>query len=91
MGTQSEDTAPEAERILAELLQTASSTRLLGRARSLSQSMIQAAREHIRRRYPGISEEELALKLIERFYGKEVANRVRAEMERRRGSGSQIP
>ncbi len=85
MRTQSIDTSPEAERVQIELIRKASPTKLFGLVRSLSRTMIQATRDTIRRLHPDASEEELALIFLELYYGKELADRVQADLERRKG------
>jgi hypothetical protein len=77
------DTSPEAERVQIELLRKASLTKKFGIVRSLSQSLIQASRRNIRQVHPNVSEEELHLLLIEMYYGKELAERLRLGLERR--------
>jgi hypothetical protein len=84
MRTQSEDTSPEMERVQIELIRKASPAKIFGLVRSMSQTMIQASRENIRRLHPDASKEELTLILVELYYGKELANLVRTQMERRR-------
>jgi hypothetical protein len=84
MRTQSEDTSPEMERVQIELIRKASPAKIFGLVRSMSQTMIQASRENIRRLHPDASKEELILILVELYYGKELANLVRTHMERRR-------
>ncbi len=84
MRTQSEDTSPEMERVQIELIRKAPPTKIFNLVRSMSQTMIQASRENIQRLHPDASKEELALIFIELNYGKELANFVRAKMERRR-------
>jgi hypothetical protein len=84
MRTQSEDTSPEMERVQIELIRKASPAKIFGLVRSMSQSMMQASRENIRKLYPDASKEELSLILVELYYGKEVANLVRTQMKRRR-------
>ncbi len=84
MRTQSEDTSPEMERVQIELIRKASPAKIFGLVRSMSQTMIQASRENIRRLHPDASKEELSLILVELYYGKEVANLVRTQMKRRR-------
>jgi len=79
------DTSPEAERIQIELIRKASSTKLFGLIRSLSQTMIQASRENIRQLHSEASEEELALIFIELYYGEELAERLQADLARRGG------
>jgi hypothetical protein len=85
MRTQSMDTSPEAERVQIELIRKASPAKLFGLTNSLSRTMIQASRNTIRRLHPEASEEELALIFVELYYGKELADRVRADLERRKG------
>jgi len=46
--------------------------------------MIQASRRNLRRLHPDISEEELALLFVELNYGKELSERLRADLERRK-------
>jgi hypothetical protein len=84
MRTQSEDTSPEMERVQIELIRKASPAKLFGLVRSMSQTMMQASRENIRKLHPDASKEELSLILVELYYGKEVANLVRTQMKRRR-------
>ena len=84
MRTQSEDTSPEMERVQIELIRKASPAKLFGLVRSMSQTMMQASRENIRRLHPDANKEELTLIFVELYYGKELANLVRTQMERRR-------
>jgi hypothetical protein len=83
MRTQSEDTSPEIERVQIELIRKASPAKIFNLVRSMSQTIMQASRENIQRLHPGASKEELTLTFIELYYGKELANFVRAKMERR--------
>ena len=85
MRTQSEDTSPEMERVQIELIRKASPAKLFGLLRSMSQTMMQASRENIRRLHPDANKEELTLIFVELYYGKELANLVRTQMEKRRG------
>ena len=84
MRTQSMDTSPEAERVQIELIRKAPPAKRFGLARSLSQSLIQASRQTIRRLHPELSQEELDLLFIELYYGKDLADRVRADLKRRK-------
>jgi hypothetical protein len=84
MKTQSMDTTPEAERVQIELIRKASTAKLFGLVRSLSQSVILASRENIRQLHPDASEEEFGLIFIELYYGKELAQRVRRYLEKRK-------
>ena len=85
MRTQSEDTSSEMERVQIELIRKASPAKLFGLLRSMSQTMMQASRENIRRLHPDANKEELTLIYIELYYGKELANLVHTQMEKRRG------
>ena len=85
MRTQSEDTSPEMERVQIELIRKASPAKLFGLLRSMSQTMMQASRENIRRLHPDANKEELTLIFVELYYGKELADLVRTQMEKYRG------
>jgi hypothetical protein len=85
MRTQSEDTSPEMERVQIELIRKASPAKLFGLVRSMSQTMMQASRDNIRRLHPDANKEELTLIFVELYYGKELANLVHTQMEKRRG------
>ncbi len=84
MRTQSEDTSPEMERVQIELLRKASPAKIFGLVRSMSQTLMQASRENIRKLHPDASKEELTLIFVELYYGEEIASLVRTQMERRR-------
>ncbi len=85
MRTQSEDTSPEMERVQIELIRKASPAKLFGLVRSMSQTMMQASRENIRRLHPDANKEELTLIFVELYYGKKLADLVRTQMEKYRG------
>ncbi len=85
MRTQSEDTSPEMERVQIELIRKASPAKLFGLLRSMSQTMMQASRENIRRLHPDANKEELTLIFVELYYGKKLADLVRTQMEKYRG------
>jgi len=84
MRTQSEYTRPEMEPVQIELIRKASPAKIFGLLRSMSQTMIQASRRNIRKLHPDASEEELTLIFVELYYGKQLANLVRSQMEKRR-------
>jgi hypothetical protein len=50
---------------------------------SLSQQAIEASRDAIRASHPEASEEEVRLLFVEFHYGKELADKVRADLARR--------
>jgi hypothetical protein len=84
MKTQSPDTSPEAERVQIELIRKMSPARKFNLVRSMTRTMIQASRDNIRSLHPHLSEKELNLLFIELYYGKDLANRVRVDQERRK-------
>lgn len=84
MRTQSEDTSPEMERVQIELIRKASPAKIFGLVRSMSQTLMQASRENIRKLHPDASKEELTLIFVELYYGEEIANFVRTQMKKRR-------
>jgi hypothetical protein len=85
MRTQSEDTSPEVERVQIELIRKASPAKIFGLVKSMSQTMIQASRKNIRKLHPDATEEELKMIFVELYYGKELADLVRSQIEKRRG------
>ncbi len=84
MRTQSEDTSPEMERVQIELIRKAPITKRFALMQSWTQFIIEVAKQGIRRTHPNASEEEVALILVARQYGQSLADKVRADMERRR-------
>lgn len=87
MRTQSMDTSPEAERVQIELLRKASITRRFAIMQAWSQFIVEANRQHIRKAHPDASEEELALIFVAQQYGQELADKLRADLARRRQGG----
>jgi hypothetical protein len=84
MRTQSMDTSPEAERVQIELIRKASPARLFEMVRSMSQTMIQASRQTLRQLHPDATQEDLNLLFIELYYGKDLAQRVRMYLDKRK-------
>jgi hypothetical protein len=84
MRTQSPDTSPEAERVQIELIRQASTIKLFGLVRSLTQTLLGASRRNLRKLHPELSKDELDLLFIELNYGKELSERVRAYLEARK-------
>lgn len=78
MSTQWRDTRPEAKRVLIELLSKATPERRLELGLSLSQQMLEIARQGIARANPQLDETEQKLLFVEVTYGKDLGNRVRA-------------
>jgi hypothetical protein len=84
MRTQSEDTSPEVERVQIELIRKMSPVKKLNLVRSMTQTMIQASRANIQALHPDANENELRFLSIELYYGKDLADRVRKDSERRK-------
>ena len=83
MKTQSSDTSPEVERVQIELIRKMSPEKKFNLVRSMTQTMIQASRANIQALHPDADENELRLLFIELYYGKELADRVRAYLAKR--------
>ena len=84
MSTQSSDTPPEIERVQIELLRKAPLTKRFALTEEWSDFIREVAKQGIRRDYPEASEEEVKLILVERLYGKHLADKVRAYLARRK-------
>jgi hypothetical protein len=84
MRTQSMDTSPEAERVQIELLRKASITKRFTIMQAWSQFIIEANRQGIRKTHPDASEEEIALIFVARNYGQALADKLRADLARRK-------
>ncbi len=84
MISQSPDTAPQAEKVLIELIRKSSVSRRILRVRSLSQTVMFLSRRAIQRANPSLSEREVDLAFVELHYGKDLAERLRSYMERER-------
>ncbi len=84
MRTQSADTSPEAERIQIELIRKAPITKRFSLLEAWSGFLIEANKQGIRQNHPGASEEEIALIFIANNYGQVLADKVRADLARRK-------
>ncbi len=82
MITQSFDTSLNAEETQISLIRKASIAERISRVRSLSQTTMQLSRRAISRANPGLSEQEVTLIFVAYHYGDELANRLRAYMEK---------
>jgi hypothetical protein len=85
MKTQSSDTHPDAERVQIELLRCATVGQRAEIAISLTQTTIELSRRAIRRAHPDASEQEVGLIFVALHYGQDLADRVRAYLDRRAG------
>jgi hypothetical protein len=83
MPSRSCDTTPEAERELVARIRTEPVARRLHRAVGLSATVIGAARRALARARPHASKRELDLWFVELHYGREVADGLREDLERR--------
>lgn len=81
---QSPDTDPQAEKVLVELIRKSSVAERISRVCSLSQTVMYLSRRAIQRANPDMSEREVDLLFVELHYGKDLADRLRSYMERKR-------
>jgi hypothetical protein len=86
MPTRPADTTAEAEAVQVGLLRHASVARRLHVAFSLTATVISAARRALGRSWPLLSDRERDLRFVEFHYGADIAEGVRADLERRRRS-----
>jgi hypothetical protein len=83
MRTQSEDTSPEIERVQIELIRKASISKRFAIMQALSQFLIEANKQRIRKDHPGINEQGVALIFVARNYGQVLADRLSADLASR--------
>ena len=74
MRTQSNDTHPEAEKVLISLLREASIARKFSQVRSLSQVTLQLSRRAIARANKDLTEKQIDVLFVSYNYGKELAD-----------------
>jgi hypothetical protein len=82
MITQSDDTAPEAEKVQIELIRAASVAKRISLARSLSATAMFLSRRAIQRANPSLSEREVELAFVANHYGQDLAERLRLYLKR---------
>ena len=78
------DTDPEAARVQLELLRSASPSRRLRLALSLSRTTLTLAHDGLARGLPDASPEEVGLRFVALNYGPELAEEVRSALSTRR-------
>ena len=78
------DTSPEAERVQIELIRKASPAKRFAIMEAWSQFLIEANKLGIRRAHPNLSEEEIGLIFVANNYGQVLADRLRADLTRRK-------
>lgn len=76
-----EESHPETERKQAEILREMGGPRRLAVMASLSAAVIRLSKRAIQRARPGASQAQLDLEFIELVYGRELADRVRKQLE----------
>lgn len=77
-------TSPDADRVHVELLRAAGTAKRFQVCDRLTTSVIALAKQAIRRRNPGLSELEVGIRFVELHYGAELAQGVRAHLDRHR-------
>lgn len=82
MKTQAIDTNPKTEAVLISLLQKATPAQKMSQVRSLTQTVIHLSKRAIARANKDIDAQEVDLRFVELHYGKELADRVRAYLEK---------
>ena len=83
MQPQSVDTSPEMEHIQIELLRKRSIPQKIAMVESWSQFILEATKQGIRRDYPEMSEEDIALTLVARQFGQPFAEKIRVALAQR--------
>jgi hypothetical protein len=75
----------EAERVQLELFRSATPTRRAGLALSWSQTVMSLARRALERVRPEAQEDEISMLFVQLHYGRELGERLRQDLARRRG------
>jgi hypothetical protein len=75
------DTHPEAQRVQIELLRRMAPEERLRAALGLTAAMVNLSRETIAALNPDLDSDELNLKCVGLYYGKELASRLRAYLQ----------
>ena len=84
--SKTQDTCPEAEMVLVELIRKQPAAVRLRNACSATQLVVAQCKNALRRRHPDLSDEEVNLRFIEINYGKELADKVRIWAQKRQSS-----
>lgn len=71
------DTHPRVEQVQIGLLRKASATERLGMSLSLTATVVNLSRQTIAELNPGLDPQQLNIKCVELYYGKELAARLR--------------
>jgi hypothetical protein len=81
------DTHPEVEKLQIELLRKATPSERLAKALSLTATLVGLSRQTIARLNPEATPQELDLKRIELYYGKPLAEKVKAYLKKEEEHG----
>lgn len=84
MRTQSPDTSPDAERAQLERLRAMTPAQRMTVSRAMTRRNIRLSLRAIRRTQPDASDDDVKVTFIAVHYGRDLAERVRAELVRRR-------
>ena len=76
-------TTLEEEQAYIEQIRKMPLSEKIARASRLTQEAMDAVKAEILREYPDVSEEERKMIFVERYYGKDLADRVRAYLAKR--------
>lgn len=71
------DTHPDAEKVQIDLLRKAGAVERLGMALSLTATVVNRSRQTIAKLNPDLDPQQLNIKCVELYYGKELAGRLR--------------
>jgi len=82
MVTQSNDTAPDVEKVQIELIRAASVAKRVSLTRSLSATAMFLSRRAIQRANPSFSKRQVDLAFVAHHYGPDLAERLRLFLER---------
>jgi hypothetical protein len=85
------DTHPAAEQVQIELIRKMSVAERLALMRDWTRTLVHLSREGIARANPGLDERELDLLWVEQHYGRDLAERLRAYLEKRHSCNAATP
>jgi len=71
------DTHPDAEKVQIDLLRRAGAVERLGMSLSLTATVVNRSRQTIAKLNPGLNPQQLNIKCVELYYGKDLAGRLR--------------
>jgi hypothetical protein len=83
MRTQSQDTHPEAERVLIDLIRKAPIAKRFGLVRSMTTFATRLNQQNIQQLHPGLAKEEVAITFVKDHYNRALAYNMRPVLKRR--------